>query len=72
MPNIGPAAHLAGDQAAPLGLGIGATDRADRDVQFPGEIALRRQLRAGGQPAPSHIIRQGLGYGAIARSVAGR
>jgi hypothetical protein len=41
-------------------------------VQFPGEIALRRQLRAGGQPAASHILCQGLGYGAIARSIARR
>ena len=72
MPHIGPAAHLACDQAAPLGLGIGAADRADCDVQFPGEIAMRRQLRPGGQPAASHILRQGLGNGAIARSVAAR
>jgi hypothetical protein len=48
MPHIGAATHLACDQAAPLGLRIGPADRADRDVQFPGKIALRRQLRAGG------------------------
>ena len=70
MPHIGSATHLACDQAAPLGLRIGAADRADRDVQFPGEIALCRQLRAGGEPADPHILCQGLGDGAIARSIA--
>jgi hypothetical protein len=41
-PDKGTAADLAGDQAASLGLGIGAAYRADRDAQLPGQIAVCR------------------------------
>ena len=68
--HIGPAANLAGNQPAPLGLGIRATDRSDCHLQSPGEIAMSREPRAGGEPAASHVFGEGVGDGAIPRSIA--
>ena len=49
--DVGAAADLAGQQAAPGGQRIGTADRPDRDAELPGHIALRRQPGAGGKLA---------------------
>ena len=61
------AADLAGNQPAFAHQRIGPADRADGDADVEGEIALRRQLGAGGQGAGGDVVLDPVGKAHIKR-----
>jgi hypothetical protein len=69
--DIGAAPDLAGDQAASFRFGIGARDRADGEVQLPGEIAMGGQAIARLQPPRRDIGGEGIGDRDVAGAGAG-
>ena len=67
--HIGAAPDLADEQAARGGLGIGAGDGCDGDLEFARERAMRRHFRAGAQRAVHDVMLDGVGNAVIKRDV---
>jgi hypothetical protein len=65
------APDLARNESAPLGLGIGARDRADGHVQAPGKIAMRGQAVARFEPPARYVDGKLVGHREIARAATG-
>ncbi len=59
-------AHLARDQPAPSGLRVRPRDRAHRDPQPVGQVAMGGQARAWAQVSPARVLGQGLRDGDVA------